>query len=157
MALLQFTTIALVGATSPCDPTLTPVQNPKIKYMNRGDRCEGFHWPQMILFPMDVVGLVQGAFGFRLDSDKRVTITSPIVTDRAVHIRAQGIPLKTYYRLDALIAPGGKFTWPIGEVVLLAKLRYQNIGVYSWVGSEKERIYVPAGTHLGRQYAQAVC
>ncbi len=146
MALLQFTTNASAGAASLCDPTLTPVQNEKIKYMKRGDRCEGFYRAQLPAGGMDVVGLVQGSFRFSLDFDERVTITSPLVADRAVHLRAQGIPLKTYYRLDALIAPQGKFTWPIGEVVLLANLRYQNIGIYGWVGSENERLYIPVRT-----------
>jgi len=146
MVLLQFTTIALAGAASPCDPTLKPVQNPEILSTNRSCRCEGFYSAKVSTGSIDMVGLVQGDFRFSLDPDERVTITSPLVTDREVRIRAQGIPIKTYYRMDALIAPEGEFTWPIGDVVFSAKLRYQNIGVYGWIGSENERLYVPVRT-----------
>jgi hypothetical protein len=49
-----------------------------------------------------------------------------------------------YYRLDAqLTARQPSLAWPVADVLLPMKLASDNVGVFGWIGTEDNKIYVP--------------
>ena len=65
------------------------------------------------------------------------------MTDDTINVRAVGIPLKTYYRMDAQIIPNDRLEWPVGDVLYPQELKYKTIGVFGWTGTEREKTYIP--------------
>lgn len=129
-----------------CDPLLQPSADKSIQYRSRKGRCEGLYESSAKgrgLSGLEVVGLTVGVFQFALDKQETIEISSPIVTDEPVNIRSVGIPLRTYFRLDAQLEPGKTLIWPVSDVLLPAQLYAAQIGVYGWLGDNKEEVYVP--------------
>jgi hypothetical protein len=130
--------------SQPCDKELTPVENSEIQYKNRGNRCEGFYSSKVSAGSIEVVGLVKGEVHFNLAKDEMIEITSPFVKSKSVYVRAVGIPIRTYYRMDAEIPLGKTLKWNIGDIIYPQKLSEDKIGVFGWIGQEENiDFYVP--------------
>lgn len=146
---LEFVLLSCLLATTcqtvhgqPCDPLLIPGDNWETQYRERGNRCEGIYRPQVAAESIEVVGVIEGEFHFTLDKDAVIEVSCPIVSDQPVHVRAVGIPLKMYYRMDAVIEPQRTLSWPLRDVIHPLKLLASEIGIFGWIG-ETESIYVP--------------
>lgn len=141
--LLLITTIQPAYSQT-CDPKIKKiaVRNRKLRYRERENRCEGFY-ASAVSSKFEVVGLIEGNFHYKLDKDEVIKISSPIVSDQPVYVRAVGIPSRTYYRLDARLDPGQTLTWPVADVLHLKNLSAKEIGVFGWIGEETEKTYVP--------------
>lgn len=126
-----------------CDPTITSVDNYQLGYRSREDRCEGFYRSEVGARSIEIVGLIKGNFGFKLDRKEVVEITSSVVTNSLINVRAVGIPIKTYYRMDAQITPSQKLVWPIGDVIYPQNLSSRKIGVFGWIEGQGHKTYVP--------------
>ncbi|MCP4254899.1 MAG: hypothetical protein GY775_16135 [Candidatus Scalindua sp.] len=127
-----------------CDKNLKPVESYSIQYRPRSNnRCEGFYESNVSSGSMNIVGVIQGSFKYKLDTKEILTLSSPIAKNKTVNVRAVGIPIKTYYRMDSQIEPYEALEWPVGEVLYAQKLSCKKIGVFGWIGSDNERIYVP--------------
>jgi len=107
---------------------LVPVDNPAITYKQRGDRCEGFYQSPVAAESLTLVGLLYGRIEFDAKKNQGLHITIPQTIKQQVHIQAAGIPLKTYYRLDAWVQSGQKFTWPL-EIIGKMQVSPANIGL----------------------------
>jgi len=140
-----------VSSKNMCDSTLTPESNPATAYKLRDARCEGFYRSKVSVGNLEVVGLMRGRLNFDLTQTKFLQITSPVVTNQPILVRAVGIPLKTYYRLDAELVPNGNFRWPIHEVLTRAKLSARKIGLSGCL-ADHPNIYVPLA--VDTQYAK---
>jgi len=92
---------------------------------------------------IEVVGVIKGEFHFNLEKNEIVEISSPFVRKQRVRVRAVGIPLKTYYRMDAEIAPEAVFSLPVGEILYPQKLSDEKIGIFGWIEQGTDKIYVP--------------
>jgi len=126
-----------------CASDIVPVETPGVAYGPRGNRCEGFYHSKVAAGSIDVVGVVQGAFQFKLDPKEVLEVSSPIIRDEMIHVRAVGIPVKTYYRMDAELRPGQKLIWPVADVILPQKLSPNKIGVFGWTEKQDKTFYVP--------------
>ena len=126
-----------------CDRDISPVENESIAYRQRGNRCEGFYRSKVSAGSIDIVGAVKGSLHFKLDENEVVEISSSVIKDQPINVRAIGIPIKTYYRMDAQILPGQKLIWPIADVIYPQKLSARKIGVFGWIENEKGKAYVP--------------
>ncbi len=144
---LLLSVIIFIGSetaySQPCDNKIKPVDSYKIAYRNRGNRCEGFYRSKVAAKSIEIVGVVKGSFNFRLKKNEVLEISSTFIKDRPINVRAEGIPIKTYYRMDAIIAPGKILIWPIADVIYSQRLSTKKIGIYGWVVKEGEKIYVP--------------
>ncbi len=129
-----------------CDKDIRPDDNRTIAYRKRDNRCEGFYRSEVTANPIDVVSLMKGRLRFKLDKNEVIEVSSPFIRNRPVHVRAVGIPIKTYYRMDAELDPGGKLVWPVGEVIYQKRLHAEKIGVFGSVMNQKKEIYVPVST-----------
>lgn len=129
-----------------CDNDLIPTNNFPTQYRFRDNRCEGFYLKKVSSGTLNIVGLVKGPFQFKSEENEVINITSQIVNNQPVNVRAVGIPMRMFYRMDACIDPGKRFQWPIKDIVYKSKLSSQAIGVFGWYMKGKEMIYVPVTT-----------
>lgn len=139
--------MAQAALAQECDPSLQPSADKSVQYRPRKGRCEGLYEAFAKgrgLSGLEVVGLTVGVFQFELDKKEVIEISSPIVTDEPVNVRSVGIPLRTYFRLDAQLEPGKTLLWPVADVLLSAQLYAAQIGVYGWLGKDnREEVLVP--------------
>lgn len=126
-----------------CDKSLKPEETIRGYTARSSVRYEGFYISKVSSGSLNIVGVTLGKFRFKCDANEMLNVSSPIVKDEVVNIQAVGIPLKTYYRMDAVIDQNGSLTWPVGDVLYPAGLQYKNIGVFGWIGSRKNKTYVP--------------
>jgi hypothetical protein len=132
---------ALCLAQNPPCLNLTPVANPVIAYTLRGNLCEGFYQASVSAGSLDLVSLLHGQLTFTPGQNTPLRITSPDVHQQAIHVQAVGIPLRTYYRLDALLQPGGTLDWPL-NIVNGMSVRPDQIGLFGQLAND-EGSYVP--------------
>ena len=126
-----------------CAPELSPVESWKLAYRNRGNRCEGFYRAKVSSGSIDIVGVVNGNFHFELSENEVIEVSTSFIQNQPINVRATGIPLKIYYRMDAQIAPDQKLNWAISDVIFSQKLSAKKIGVFGWIGEEADKTYVP--------------
>ena len=88
------------------------------------------------------MGLTLGRLRFDPAKTKILKISSPLVTNQKLRIQAVGIPLKTYYRMDAELAAGQSFTWPVGQVLGRKRLTGDKLGLVGMLQDRKDT-FVP--------------
>ena len=119
-------------------------------------RCEGLY-RSPVSSSLEVVGFQYGTPG--LSSEPKVlNVSSPSLKQlavKALHIRAEAIPFKTFYRLDAVITEDQPLIWPLDEVVIPAGIAPDELGVFGWVEQDTEKVLVPVDVNPAGQVSQA--
>ena len=117
-------------------------------------RCEGLYESAVRAVRLEVVGLVMGTIMPDLAEHASVEIVGPDPANLPagvagpVWVRAVALPLKAYYRLDAVLDERSSLAWPIAEVVKPAGLGPEQIGLFGWVGAETAKTFVPVGVRV---------
>jgi hypothetical protein len=127
-----------------CDG-LVPAQG-QIEYRWRQNRCEGFYRSNVSSGDLELVSLLVGRLDGETTRNSQLEIVAPAVQrslSGPIKIRAVAIPPRTYYRMDATVNPGGRLSWPLGEVLGPAQLSMDRLGVFGWVDASPERVFVP--------------
>jgi hypothetical protein len=139
---ILFLPISSTSAPSICDPQLKSGIDLVSAYKMRPNdsRCEGVYQQITTTAALEIVGLVHHPLAFEIKHDKIITISAPEIHE-AVLIRAEGIPLRSYYRMDAVLAPGAVFHWPL-ELLAQIKLNATNVGIFGRLQGNPD-IYVP--------------
>jgi hypothetical protein len=119
----------------------------QIGYQRRSnaDRCEGFY-QQQVSGTLEFLSFVKGTINYDLVSDKALIVTPPDLSQfggAQVFLTARALRPATYYRMDAVMAPGATFRWPLNPVLSQANLPSSAIGVVAWINHEFEKYYVP--------------
>jgi hypothetical protein len=112
---------------------------------HNAERCEGFY-RQEVSGNLELLSLVNGPISYDLISDKVLTISTPTLPEfqnPQIFVTARALQAGTNYRMDAVIAPSGKFKWPLNEVLAPAKLGSDSIGVVAWTKQALGKYYVP--------------
>lgn len=143
---LTFILFSQFGFAQDCDTTLKPKDDPQYAYKERDNRCEGFYISDVAIANLEVVSVLQGKLYYDLHSTESVEISSEIVKGKKIYVRAQAIPIKTYYRMDAKLLPNTILDWPIKDVILPNNLSSKKIGLLGWYMNGKNQIYVPLKT-----------
>ncbi len=135
---------------SACDINLLKASenNNALTYQVRKNdkRCEGFYNETVSAPTVYVVGATFGRFRYDLDINTVIHISSPFIANQPVKVRAVGIALKTYYRMDTELNDGKTLKWPVVDVLYAAKLTDKMIGIYGWTGSEGNKTFLPLFT-----------
>lgn len=126
-----------------CDTEISPDENKEIAYKERGNRCEGYYVGRVGCPSIDLVGLVRGHFTFAFNREEEIITVESSITDRSINLRAVGVPLRTYYQMDAILAPNERFEWPVEDIIYPMRLNAEIINIYGWIGSENQKIYIP--------------
>ena len=147
---------ALVGALGPagaliaqgrhCDQDLNPAATNPLAYRLRGDRCEGVYIQDVAATALRVASFTESYESFDLAAGRPLLVEwTPQGT--AVHIRAQSLRSRLYYRMDSDRSAGsGSFSWPMD---LLAALRLEKpeLGVLAWttrrIGDADRTVFEP--------------
>jgi hypothetical protein len=77
-----------------------------------------------------------------LNREDTITLKSENIGYEKVNVRAVPISLAVYYRMDGVLAWGKTLHWKVSEVLFPIGLGSQNVGVFGWVGDEKDKTYV---------------
>lgn len=129
----------------PCDQGLTPIAG-HVGYTVRDNRCEGFYVSPVSAPSLELISLLRGALRYDLAASEQLHITAPNLGTMAtgpLQVRAVARPLRTYYRMDAVLPANGRLVWPVRDVLLPSHLHADRIGVYGWVGTEMKKLFVP--------------
>jgi len=99
-----------VRAASPCDPGLIQDKSNPYGYRLRGDRCEGIYIQEVSGAPLTVASWTESFADYDLASGAALVIEWESPSGKSVHLRAQGMRRRLYFRMDA--SPGGtSFSW----------------------------------------------
>ncbi len=137
-------TLAKHATSGVCDTRLKPSSDSTYQYKTRdANRCEGFYRSKISTKSLEVAGLLRGKLSYDLVQTETVSITCRTIADDTVYVRAQALPMKTYYRMDGRIEPGEQFIWPVKDVLLPKQLRCSVISVLGFYTDRGDSIYVP--------------
>lgn len=135
------------GGVEPCDPYVTPIANWALQYRPRVNRCEGFYEAEIGASTLEIVGLTHGRFSYALEPGEHVHLSCPLVNDVPVHVRAVGVPLRMYYRMDTNLEPTQSVAWPLDDVVWPQRIPSHDLGILAWLREDGDegaaKIYVP--------------
>ena len=136
-----------VVAQVPCDPSLPGVKEGNLAYKDRGDRCEGLY-----INPVSSTTLFVASFTEYFENFDNTSKTILIEWDKPpanheIHLRAQGIRPRLYYRMDAYKSGANTFfAWSSGIVSSL-NLKKTDVGMIGRmklpVGSTERFVYLP--------------
>ncbi len=114
--------------------------------LREGDsRCEGLYKSRVSATELQLVSISIGEMRYT-NAVKSLAISLPASTHPdigPIHVRGMAIPLKTYYRMDAVMAPGEAMRWPLQDVVHPSSLRSRDLGVLAWAEIDGKRLYIP--------------
>lgn len=134
-------------ATAQLSCSNVPAISGPIGYQRRlnADRCEGFY-QQQVSGTLEFLSLVNGTINYDLVSDKTLVVSAPNLGQfggSQVFLTARALRPGTYYRMDATVASGGTFRWPLNAVLAPANLPSNAIGVVAWTNRDLGKYYVP--------------
>lgn len=132
---------------SHCDPNLHPRGTSPLRYRLHGDRCEGIYIKEVGSTTLLVASLTESFEDYDLSSGKDLIIEWTAPGDGGIHLRAQGVRPRLYYRMDTLRPPQSKsYAWP-SNILAALKIGRKDIGLVGWtrypVGKIKRNVYVP--------------
>jgi hypothetical protein len=145
--LLAFLLTRGVAFAQPCPADLRPVAD-DFGYRHRPtpDRCEGLYSAPVAGEGLEVLSFLEVRSPFDRQTDRILLVTAPDVHGlgaERVAVVARALPLRVYYRMDAVLPSAGSIQWPVGEVVLPSGLDPAKIGLIGTVQSRDGNIYVP--------------
>jgi hypothetical protein len=121
---------------------LRPVQGSQSQYKDRGNRCEGLYVADVGTLTLEILSLTLGDISFPLNPGEVLRVSAPGSASN-LRVRAVAKPPKTYYRLDASLAPGATLNWPIDAVLLPENIGPSRIGIFAFREEGTQRIFVP--------------
>ena len=111
-------------------------------------RCEGLY-RSPVGSSLEIVGFRYG--NSSLSSERSIlNVSAPPLKQLAINvlnIRAEAIPLDTYYRLDAVITEDQPLTWPLNEVVIPAGISPDELGIFGWIQKDTGKVLVPVDVY----------
>ena len=131
-----------------CDPSLPLITNNELGYRDRGDRCEGTYIKQVGSTTLYVASFTELFEQFDPKSGTPLQIEwDNLANTTGVHIRAQAVKQKVYYRMDSFRpATTASFNWPTNILASLNILK-KDIGVIGTarvtIGQVQRDVYLP--------------
>ncbi len=132
---------------NPCDPDLDQSATDQLGYRLRGERCEGRYIQEVgstILFP---VSLTEFFEDYDLNSDEDLIIEWTVPTNQPVHLRAQGLRQRLYYRMDTVCSSDNpSYRWST-DILAALEISHGDLGITGWisysVGENNREMYIP--------------
>jgi hypothetical protein len=137
----------LVAQGAHCDRDLNPAATNPLGYRLRGDRCEGVYIQDVGATTLRVVSFTEAYEAFDPSLDQPLVVEWAPAANAAVHIRAQSLRSRLYYRMDSERSAGSSsFTWP-ADVRTALRLERPDLGVLAWttrrIGSVDRTVFEP--------------
>ena len=125
-----------------CDKKLKIDPNSQNAYVKRENRCEGIYISNVSSAGIELVSATIGKLSYDLSEKEIIEVTSPLY-EQSIRIRAAGIPLKTYYRMDADLLADSSLLWPVDKILLPRNLDAAKVGLLGWYKNQNDLVYVP--------------
>ena len=131
----------------PCDPDLEQSVTDQLGYRLRGDRCEGRYIQEVGSTILFAVSLTESFEEYDLTSGKDLIVEWTTPTAHDVHLRAQGLRHRLYYRMDTIRPPEKtSYPWPT-DILASLEIPHDDVGVVGWMtytmsGTER-KVYLP--------------
>jgi hypothetical protein len=142
-----------------CDATLHPIADENLSYQERGNRCEGLYKSDVSSGSLKLVGLMQDKLRFRAGTDSvvKLKLQKDPMYGLPIFVRAQAIPNKTYYQMDASLNPGETLDWHLEDVVHPKGILSRKLSVYAYFKHKEKYFYVPvvATSSSGAAYSNS--
>ncbi|AEE48163.1 hypothetical protein [Haliscomenobacter hydrossis] len=134
-----------LAAQAQCDARIAPSDNSTLRYQTRGNRCEGFYSSKVSAASLELIACTLGDFRFKNDKAEVITLSLLSGGKQSVNIRAQGIPINLYYRMDATLQAGKTLAWEVSPVLLkdARTARAYNIGLLAYQGEGTQQVVFP--------------
>lgn len=137
-----------LSAQNYCDSSLIKLSYGPSGYQNRGDRCEGIYIKEVSSSTLMIASFTESFEQFNLTSDKPLLIEwSKSPANSTIHLRAEGIKRKLYYRMDTYSAPGStSYSWPTSFIASqnITKNDVGIVGTFQHKINQQQRdIYIP--------------
>ena len=147
LALLDPLGARLAGQTAHCDADLNPATTNPLGYRLRGDRCEGVYIQDVAATALKLVSFTDSYESFDPALDRPLVVEWAPPPSAAVHIRAQSLRSRLYYRMDSDRPAGSaSFTWS-PDVLAALRLGKAELGVLAWttrrIGSMDRTVFEP--------------
>ena len=146
--------LGALGQSTPldCDASnLRPIGGASGYTARRGDsRCEGVYQSPVSATGLEVISVTLGPLDFDVELDDHLVVSMPdlgALDADAIRVRAVALPLRTYYRMDTLVAPGQTMRWPVGAVLRPWDLTSDRLGVFGWIDHAGDRVLVPVAVN----------
>jgi hypothetical protein len=139
MILLLHVTIAHAQTPACKDPQIVP--STVLPYQARQNRCEGFY-DSPVSGTLELLAFLREPVTFNWREDVVLDVSAPNMT-KELNVRAVGLPLKTYYRMDARLKGSEHLVWPIRDVLYPGGLHADRIGAFGWRKEDGNTVYVP--------------
>ena len=132
-------------AQAQCDARIEPSDNSTLRYQTRGNRCEGFYRSKVSAASLELIACTLGELRFKNDKTEVITLSLVSSGKQPVNIRAQGIPINLYYRMDATLSGGKTLNWEVSPVLLkdARTARAYNIGLLAYQGEGTSQVVFP--------------
>jgi hypothetical protein len=131
-----------------CDPSLAQLKDTPLGYRERGDRCEGLYIREVSSTTLLIASFTESYQEYNPSSGKPLQLEwDSVPGSRSVHLRAQGLKRRLYYRMDTVQSPGrASYVWPSSILASLSILK-NDLGVVGWtrvsVGEAVRDVYIP--------------
>ena len=142
---IVFLNCSFTLAQAQCDTRVEPSENSTLRYQTRGNRCEGFYRSKVSAASLELIACTVGEFRFKNDKTELITLSLPSAGKEAIQVRAQGIPINLYYRMDAELVAGKTLNWDVAPVLLKDErtTRAYNIGLLAFQGTGTKQVFFP--------------
>ncbi|GAB6905021.1 hypothetical protein DESC_700181 [Desulfosarcina cetonica] len=132
---------------SHCDPSLEDLPDNPMGYRLRGDRCEGIYIKNVGSTTLTIASFTEWVEDKNFLSAEDVTIKWTMPLDWRVHLRAQSLKRRLYYRMDTIRGVGtAAYAWPT-DILSALKIKTRDIGVTGWstcvINGAEQSVYVP--------------
>lgn len=130
--------------TQDCDPRVKPINSP-YGYKKRGNaRCEGLYSRNVSGTSLDVISFTKGRLKYFLSNNEVLTISgSQANTELSFNVKGMNFGMTENYRLDMNLDKGEKKLVPLSEVIIPSRISYLNFGIFGYLASNGELIYLP--------------
>lgn len=97
----------------PCPVSVDAAASAGTTYTNRGDRCEGlFRQPVAASAELRIIGFHRHPPSFAVRSGVPIQVAvTPRTASTPIRLRVVSAKQRQYYRMDAAVPAGGRFTW----------------------------------------------
>jgi hypothetical protein len=136
-----------------CDQHLKQTSTDPTGYRPRSDRCEGIYIREVGNTTLLVASLTESVEDFNPAGGKPLLIEWTPPEGAEVHLRANSLRHRLYYRMDTVRPPGSRsYTWPT-NLLSTFNLRRNELGLLAWtahaVGGTTRDVYVPLRVRQG--------
>ncbi|HKH59216.1 MAG TPA: hypothetical protein VKA49_00215 [Flavitalea sp.] len=137
----------LLAAQVICDPSLPGIKEGTLGYRDRGDRCEGLYINPVSSTTLFVASFTEYFENFDNTGNTILVEWDKPPANKEIHLRAQGIRPRLYYRMDAYSSGANTFfAWPSGVLSSL-NIRRSDVGVIGRiklpVGNTERFVHIP--------------